>query len=171
MPSCLSAVRPERRHRSESGIGSLERGPRAQAQIFANRVGQPAAGLFNAAAPPNAAGAVEFGEHIGPMAHGLLHGKMFVQGDGLRGRQRRIASIEMAPAGLNHAQFRFVEEMGDGLAQKVGIGLEIGVKNGDEFAAGLGEGSGQRARFVPFAAVAVQQGDVDAFLIDNAAPT
>ena len=67
----------------------------------------------------------------------------------------------MAPAGLDASDFGIIKG-GDGTLQKVRRGHEIGVKDGDEFAAGMGEPSAQGASFVPFALSSVVLGYVDA---------
>ena len=49
--------------------------------------------------------------------------------------EQGIAAIQMAPARLNHADFRIGKEM-DRLAQQVGRRNKIGIENTDEFARG-----------------------------------
>ena len=94
--------------RGDHVIGEVEApaaqdGAGTEAQVFAECVRLPAAGVFDARPPPDTGRAVELGKAGGTMAHDLFDGEVLVQSDGLRSGQRRVGGVEMPPTGLNRA--------------------------------------------------------------------
>jgi hypothetical protein len=93
----------------------------------------PAAGFLDARAPPKAGRAVEIKKASTSAARRLLEQKMAVQKHGLHAREQRVASIQMAPATLDHPDFRIGEKM-DCALEQIWRRYEIGVENADELA-------------------------------------
>jgi len=133
----LEAVHVDRQFRGRNNVGkenkfpTSELGAIAQIEIFAKSVVLPAARLLDARAAPKAGCAVEIKKASAAAPRRLLKQKMAVQKHGLHPRQERIASIQMPPAGLDHADFRIGEKM-DRLLKQVWRRDEIGIENANK---------------------------------------
>jgi hypothetical protein len=92
------------------------------------------------------------------MAHRLLHGKMFVQGNGLRAGEGGTAVVQMSPAGLHHAQGRICRpKWGIVCCKKSGCGWKSASKMAIKSPVAWGKRLGQCARLEAAPLVAVQQ--------------
>jgi hypothetical protein len=133
----LEAVHVDRQFRGRNNVGkenkfpTSELGAIAQIEIFAKSVVLPAARLLNARAAPKTGCAVEIKKASAAAARRLLKQKMAIQKHGLHPRQQRIASIQMPPAGLDHADLRIGEKMNRPLKQ-VRRRDEVGVENANK---------------------------------------
>src|ERR1039458_10841609 len=94
----------------------------------------PATGVVDCLAPPHSRGAVEVEEHSRARTGAVLEYEMAIEQDGLYLRQIGIRAVQVRPARLQHSDCR-VGEMVDHLHQPLGLGREIGVKDGHELAA------------------------------------
>jgi hypothetical protein len=65
-----------------------------------------------------------------------------------KARQQRLVLVEVAPAGLHHANVVVLQKEGNGAAQEVGRGHEVGVENGNELAVGALQAVAQGPGFV-----------------------
>ena len=93
---------------------------------------QPPASL-NGTDAPDAAGAVEVHQPSGAVARRLLNDEVSIQRKSLPHRQDIFVAVQVSPARLHHTQFRIMHERRDGLAQKIGIGSEVGIEDSDHF--------------------------------------
>ena len=116
-----------------------------QIEIFGQRVVLPAARLLDADCPPEPGRAVEIEEAAAAAARRLFEQEMAIQEHRLHPREQGIAAVQMAPAGLDHPDFRIGEEM-DRLAQQIRLRNEIGIEDTDEIALGGGEPGFQARR-------------------------
>ena len=78
--------------------------------------------------PPEAGGAVEVEEPARARARGLFEQQVAVEEHRLHAGQQRVGAVEVAPAGLDHADARIGEEM-DRLVEDVRAGQEVGVED------------------------------------------
>src|SRR4029077_18592124 len=118
--------------------------------IFGERVVLPAAGVLYGFAAPDARGAVEIKETPAAGACTMLDNEMAVEENTFDFRERGVITVEIRPAGLHHGQTG-IAEIGQSETQKIGAGLEIGVEDGDELAAGRLQPLGQGTRLVALA--------------------
>lgn len=146
----------------ELDLPAVEDGAGAEAEVFADGIIFPAAAIIDALAAPDAGGAVEFGEEVGAVADVLFHGEMFVHGDGLGGGEEGVVGVEVGPTGLDEAEVRPLLKVGDGATEEIGLGLEVGIEDGDEFTGGVFEGIGEGAGFVAVAVGTAVMVDIDA---------
>ena len=134
-------------------IGQEERAPAghlravAEVEVFGEGIGGPAAGLFDATPPPNAARAIEGDEPAAAIARRLLDHKMRINGQLLRAGQAVLVGVEVPPAALRDAHGRVRQQMRQQAPQEIGRGDEIGVEDGDVFAVALLDARGQGAGF------------------------
>lgn len=112
-----------------------------EVEVLGERVGCPAAGILDGAAPPYSGGAVEVEEQAVGAAGALLDAEMAVDADALGAGEEGGVTVQVIPAGLHEAGF-FGGEMGEELSQEIGCGDEIGVEDRDELAVGGGHGVG-----------------------------
>ena len=89
-----------------------------------------------------------------PRARAVLEDEMAVEQHGLHFGQEVEVAVQVAPAGLHHADFRVGEVM-DRARQEIGGRDEIGVEDGDKFAGGGFQPFLQRAGLETFAVGAV----------------
>src|SRR5207302_6585363 len=115
-----------------------------QIQILRQRVVLPATSLFNARFSPEPGRSVEVEKATTARARGLFEDEMAVKKHRLHPGEQGITAIQMAPARLNHPHFRIGKEI-DRLAQQMRRRNKIGIENTDEFTAGGGQASFQRA--------------------------
>ena len=92
--------------RQEQKPPAFDLGPVTQVQVFGERIRLPAPGRFNARPAPDTAGPVEIEKSTGPGARSLLDQKMRIEQDGLDAREQGERLVQMAPAGLQHANPR-----------------------------------------------------------------
>ena len=71
------------------------------------------------------------------MSSRLLDYEVTVKRQRLGTGQRGVVGVEVRPARLHHAQSWVREEVGKRLEQKVGMGAEVSVEDGDVLATGL----------------------------------
>src|ERR1700736_512903 len=119
----------------ENKFPTSELGAIAQIEIFAKSVVLPAAGLLDARTAPKTGCAIEIKKASAAAARCLLEQKMAVQKHGLYPCEQRVASIQMAPPGLDHADLRIGEKMDCPLKQ-VSRRDEIRVKNANKLTGG-----------------------------------
>ena len=91
-------------------------------------------GLREAAAPPDAGGAVEVEEAPGAVAGRVLDDEVAVEEDRLDLRQQREIAVQVLPARLHHPDRR-IREVGEARAQHVGTRDEVGVEDEQELPA------------------------------------
>src|SRR5262245_48740605 len=63
----------------------------------------------------------------------MFHDEVAVKNHGFNLRQVVIVSVNVTPAGLDHSD-AWIGEMMNGLPQELGVGNEVCVEDGDEFA-------------------------------------
>ena len=97
---------------------ALELGAVAEVEVLGEGVVLPAAAALDAGAPPEAGRAVEIEEAPGAAAGGLLEHEVAVEEHGLDAGEERVGAVEVAPAGLDHADPGIGEEM-DGLREQI----------------------------------------------------
>src|SRR5437660_367412 len=125
----------------ENKFPTSELGAIAQVKIFAKSVVLPAAGLLDTRTAPKTGCAIEIKKASAAAACRLFKQKMAVQKHGLHPRQQRVASIQMAPPGLDHADFRIGEKMDRPLKQ-VWRRDEVGIENANKLTGGRFEPDG-----------------------------
>ena len=118
-----------------------------EVEVFGQRVGRPAAGRFQAAAPPDAAGAVEWDQPAAAIARRLLNHEMRIDGQALGARQAVFAGVEVAPAALHDADFRVGEQVGQRTLEEVGRRQEVGIEYGDILAFAVAQAFSEGAGF------------------------
>jgi hypothetical protein len=91
----------------------------------------PATRFLDTRAAPKPGCAIEIKKAPASAARRLLEQKMAVQKHGLHPRQQRVASIQMAPPALNHADLRIGEKMDRPLKQ-IWRRDEIGIENANK---------------------------------------
>ena len=133
---------------------SLELRAIAQVGILGQRIGLPAAGIVDHAAPQNARRPVEVEEVAGCRSRPVLEDEMPIEQHGFHFGQEVVIAIQIAPARLHHAHLG-VNEVGNGLDQKIRRRNKIGVEDGNKFAGCGLEALRQRAGFEPLPVVAV----------------
>ena len=139
--------------------------PIAEVQVLAYCVGLPAARRVDASPAPYARRPVEVHEQPGSISGHLFDDKVAVQGDSLGPGQPGVVGVYVAPSRLNQSQVGAVQEIGNRAAQKIRLGDEIGVENGDKFPLRRGEAGIQRAGFEPRAVSPVKEIDVEALAL------
>ena len=90
-----------------------------------------------ACAAPDAGGAVEIEKGAAAGARAVLDDEMAVEQNGFDLREQGIVAVEIGPARLHHADFVAavgIHEIRNGAAKEIGLGDEVGVEDGDEFA-------------------------------------
>ena len=117
-----------------------------QIEIFAKRVVLPPARFFDAGLAPQPRGAIEIEKPPAAAPGRLLEQKMPVQKHGLHPREQRVTAIQMAPARLDHANFR-VGEIMDRPVKQFWWRDEIGIENANKLAGGRFESDRKRAGF------------------------
>src|SRR6267143_1276637 len=134
----LETIHVHRQFRRRHDVGKKNKFPShqlraiTQIEIFTERVVLPAAGLLYTCAPPKTGRSVEVKKTSTSAARRLFQQKMAVQKHGLHPREQRVTAIQMAPATLNHADFRIGEKM-DRALEQIWRRDKIGVQNADEF--------------------------------------
>src|SRR5438552_8918211 len=123
----------------------------------------PAARLFNARFSPESGRSVEVEKATTARARGLFEHEMAVEKHRLHPGEQGIAAIQMAPARLNHPNFRVGKEI-DCLAQQMRRRNEIGIENTYEFSARGSQTSLQGARFEADAIDPMNQFDIETAL-------
>src|SRR5262249_9398800 len=93
----------------------------------------------------------------------MFHDEVAVQNHGFNLRQVVIVSVNVTPAGLDHPD-AWVSKVVNGLRQKLGVGNEVSVENGDEFAFGDPQSRFESACFESNTIVAVQVVNVNSLL-------
>src|SRR6267143_2030787 len=112
----LETIHVHRQFRRRHDVGKKNKFPShqlraiTQIEIFTERVVLPAAGLLYTCAPPKTGRSVEVKKTSTSAARRLFQQKMAVQKHGLHPREQRVTAIQMAPATLNHADFRIGEK-------------------------------------------------------------
>src|SRR6478672_6514624 len=109
----------------------------------------PTAGGIDGRAAPDTGSTVEIEEGTAARARAVFHYEMAVEKNGFDLREQGIVAIEIGPASLRHADGGILE-IGNGAAEKIGFGNEVGVKDGDKFAARGLQSIFQRAGFETF---------------------
>ncbi len=99
----------------EDEAPALELRTVAEIEVFGEGIVLPAAGVFDAGAAPEAGGAVEIEEAAAAAAGGLLEEQVAIEEHGLHPREQRIGAVQVAPAGLDHADLG-IGEIVDGAA-------------------------------------------------------
>ena len=84
-------------------------------------------------ATPHAGGSVEVEEDSGAGTSSVLEDEVAVEEDGFDLGEEAVVAVEVRPARLHHADFRFGKVVDD-LHQPVARGHKIGVEDGYEFA-------------------------------------
>ena len=152
----------------DDDIGQVEEAPAgelgtiAEVEVFGEGEGAPAARFADAGHAPDAAGAAEVHEPAGAVAGGLLDDEVAVEGEGLAAGEGVIEPVEMAPAGLDHADLFVGDEVGDGAAEEVRRGDEVGVEHGEQFTIQQFEAAGKSAGLVATALRAADMADIKA---------
>ena len=129
---------------------AAELGAVREVEVFGERVGLPAAGVFDGGLSPEAGGAVEAHEAARRRARPLLDGEVVVQQGRLHARECRAVAIEVAPARL-HERHVGVGEGRREAGEEVGRRHEVGVQHADQFGpvgGGVAEAVGERAGLV-----------------------
>ena len=90
---------------------------------------------------------------------GVFDEEVAIEEDGLGACEDRIGSVEVIPAGLDHADVG-VGKVLDGIGQKIFGGDEIGIEDRDELAFGIRQGCFERPSFVAVAVIAMEVVDV-----------
>jgi hypothetical protein len=103
----------------------------AKIEIFTECIVLPAARFLDTRAAPKPSCAIEIKKTPASAARRLLEQKMAVQKHGLHPREQRVASIQMAPPALNHADLGIGEKMDRPLKQ-VWRRNEIGIENANK---------------------------------------
>src|ERR1700681_769733 len=147
----LETVHVDRQFGGRNNVGKKNKFPTSQLraiakiEIFTERVVLPPTRLLDTRAAPKTGGAVEIKKASAAAARRLLKQKMAVQKHGLHPRQQRIASIQMTPPRLNHADLRIGEKMDRSLKQ-VWRRDEVGIENANELTGGRFEPDCERTR-------------------------
>ena len=132
----------------------------AQIEILGESIVLPAAAVLDAGAAPEAGGPVEIKEAAAAAARGLLEHEMPIQEHGLHAGEQGVGAVQVAPAGLDHANLGIGEKV-DRLAEQVRRRHEVGIKDEDEIAlAGL-KPFLERAGLEADAILAVDQLDIE----------
>src|ERR1700704_2216104 len=95
----------------------------------------PAASFVNTGAPPEAGCAVEIEKTSAATPRRLFQKKVTIEKHRLHPGEQRIATVEMPPARLDHANFWIGKEM-NGAFEQIGLRHKIGVENTNEVAGG-----------------------------------
>ncbi|MEY2601540.1 MAG: hypothetical protein QOJ36_859 [Verrucomicrobiota bacterium] len=135
----------------------------AKIEILAKRVVLPAASLLDTRAAPKTGRAVEIKKASASTARRLLKQKMAVQKHGLHPRQQRVASIQMTPPGLDHADLRIGEKMDCPLKQ-IWRGDEVGIENANKLTGGRFEPDCERTGLESGPVDAMNQLNIEAAL-------
>ena len=94
------------------------------------------------------------------MTAGLLHDKVTVERQRLSASQGGVIGIEVRPTRLYEPQSWSAHKVGDRLEKKIRMGAEIGIKDGNVLAIGLGKPPGQCSGLEAIAVMASQYRDV-----------
>ena len=108
------------------GFPAQPLGPVAEVQVLGQRGRAPTAGFLDRAPAPDAGCAREVGEVAARATGGLLDQEVEVDGQRLQEGERRVALVEVPPAGVGETDL-LIFEGGHGAAQEVGPGHEVGV--------------------------------------------
>ena len=123
----------------------------------------PPARVLDGLAPPDSGRAVEIEEQPRTVPATVLHHEVTVQNHGFRPGEEAVFGVDVPPSGLHHSDLG-VGEMVDGLAQEGGLGHEVGVEDGHEFALGHLQSGFQGPGFIPLAVLSVEVVNVEAGL-------
>jgi len=110
--------------------------PVAKVGVFDESVTLPAASGFDARSPPNAGRAIENGRQARPVACDVLDGKVRIQHQRHRARDRIIVLVQVRPACLHPAHIGPSYERRYRPLQKIGCRDKIRVEDGNKGAAG-----------------------------------
>src|SRR5206468_8876449 len=121
----------------------------------------PATRFRNARFAPEAGRAVEIKEASAPAACDLLEEQMTIEKHRLHACEKGIATVEVAPARLDHADLRISEKV-DGRPEQLALRHKVGVENTNEITASGGQPRLKRPRLVANAIGAMNQLDVEA---------
>src|SRR5260370_5436180 len=130
--------------------------------VFCDRIVLPPPGIVDGLAAPNASGAVEVEESATAGTSTMVDHEVPIEKDGFDIGQQRVVAVEIGPASLHHANPAApigIHEIRNRAAKKIGIGEEICVENGDEFALSGPQAVFQGASFVTFAMGALNVDD------------
>ncbi len=131
----------------------------AEVEVLGERVMLPATGLLNAGFAPETGGAVEVEKAPASAARHLFEEKVAVEEHRLHAGEKRVAAIEVAPAGLDHADFRIGEKV-DGRLEQLRLWDKVGVEDANEFPPRRGQPGLERSRLVADAMGALNQLDI-----------
>jgi len=144
----------------EAEAPAAELGAIAEIEVLGERVGRPAARVLDTGAAPDTGGAVEVEEQARGGARLLLDAEVGVEQRGLRAREPRGATIQVAPARLDHAHAGIGEGRHDA-PQEVHRGHEVGVEDREQLAMGDAHPGGERAGLEAAAAQPTDVAHVD----------
>ncbi len=134
---------------------AFELGAIAEVGIFGEGIVLPAARVIDHGLAQNAGRAVEVEEVAGARTRSMLQDEMAVQQHRLDFGEEVVIAVEIAPAGLHHADLG-VGEVVNGAHQKIGGRNKIGIEDGDEFAGGGFQAFLEGSGFIAVAIAAVQ---------------
>src|SRR4029077_7925533 len=169
-PACLLRFEAVHVHGKFAGafdVGEIEKLPALELRtvgeigVFGEGVMLPAAGGIDCGATPDACRPIEIEKRAAAGAGAMFDAKVAIEQNRFYLCEQGIVAIEVGPACLRHADGRILE-VGNGAAQEIGFRDEVGVKDGDEFAAGGFQSIFESAGFVAFAVVAMNIGDGNA---------
>ncbi len=134
----LEGVHLDRHFRGRDDVGNEDELPAAQlrtvaeVQVLGQGVVLPTARIFDDPATPDAGGAVEVEEAAGAVAPAVLEHEVAVEQNRLDLREQRVILVDVSPARLHHADLR-VGKIRHQPEDEVGVWLEVGVEDGNEF--------------------------------------
>ena len=136
----FEAVHVDRQFRRRHDIGQEDKLPAlelravAEVEVFGERVVLPATGFSDARFAPESGRAVEIKEASAAAARDLLEEEVAVEKHRLHPGEQGVAAIDVAPAGLDHPDFRVGEKV-NGRLEQLGLRDKVGVEDADEIAA------------------------------------
>ena len=140
---------------------SFHLGAVAEVEVLGQGVVLPSSGVHDAGFAPDTGGSIKIDEPAGATAGGLFDHEVAVEEHGLNAGQQAVVAVEVAPAGLDHTDFRIGEKV-DHPVQDFWWRDEVGVQNEDIIAF-----SGQQAVFQGAGFVASPVGPVDEFGVES----
>jgi hypothetical protein len=147
--------------RGRHDVGPVHEPPPAQlsavgqVEILGERVVLPPAGIGNCGPAPDPASAGKIEHASGAEPRAVLHEMVTVEHERLHAREQALLTVQMPPTRLHHAD-RWVAEITDDGAEKIRLGNEVRVEDGDELALGALQPELECAGLVPGPVTATQ---------------